>query len=138
MRRSKIHRLLMIAGAAVLTAAMAAAQGAPAQGGEEGRHGWKGGDHEKAFSKLNLTDAQKEQLKTMHQSQRQEMEALRNDSSLTQEQRREKVQSLMKADHEKMLSILTPEQRQQVKDFRASRKGRGHRRGNGDGNTPPA
>jgi Spy/CpxP family protein refolding chaperone len=75
---------------------------------------------------LNLTDAQKAQLKPMFQQQREQMQALKADTSLTQDQKREKAQQIRAEGRKQFLSVLTPEQQQKLKDMRARR---GERKG---------
>ena len=115
----------------LLTAGMAQDQSAPpaetAAGGEHGGPG--GGKHmEKMFKDLNLTDAQKAQVKDLHNSTREQMKALKQDQSLTKDQKRERMKALHLETQSKMSSILTPEQQQKMKEkraqFRKEHKGR--------------
>jgi Spy/CpxP family protein refolding chaperone len=64
----------------------------------------------KMMDNLNLTADQKAQLKTMREDAKQQREAIQNDASLTQDQKKEKMKELHKTQSEKMNSILTPEQ----------------------------
>ncbi len=72
--------------------------------------------------KLNLTDAQKQQFQQIGQQMRQQGMAIHNDSSLTDDQKKEKMQSLRKQSHQQMFAILTPEQKDQLKQLREQRK----------------
>jgi Spy/CpxP family protein refolding chaperone len=63
---------------------------------------------------LNLSNAQKAQLKESRESAKQQMEAIKNDASLTQDQKKEKMQELRKSQQEKMSSILTPDQKAKI------------------------
>ncbi len=125
---------------AVLAAAVcftAAAQ-TRAEGGA-GRPGGRGmrGPWGESFQNLNLTDDQKAQLRTQMDNQRQQIEALRSDTSLTPEQRRAKSQEIMKSGHEQFLAILTPEQRTQLENDRKQGRGaRGGRPAGPDGRGP--
>jgi Spy/CpxP family protein refolding chaperone len=78
---------------------------------------------------LNLTTDQRSQLKAIHQSTRDQVNAIRNDSTLTQEQKAEKVRSLHQSTRQQASGILTPEQQQKIK---AERRG-GRRGGHGGG-----
>ena len=100
-----------------------------AQTGRGFRRGPGGPGFGREFDKLNLTDAQREQLRSQMQTQRQQLDALRSDQSLTPEQRRAKAEELRKQGHEQFLSALTPEQRQQLQNER--QQAREHF-GNGD------
>jgi Spy/CpxP family protein refolding chaperone len=91
-----------------------------------GRHGGPGargegkrGDRMKEMQKdLNLTAAQQDQLKALRDQYRPKHEAIRNNTSLTQEQKRQQSQELMKAQQEQMKSILTAEQLQKMQQKR--------------------
>jgi Spy/CpxP family protein refolding chaperone len=86
--------------------------------GEKGGHGMAMG---RVANELNLTDAQKAQLKPMFQQQREQMQALKADTSLTQDQKREKMQQLRADGRKQFLSVLTPEQQQKLREMRAKR-----------------
>jgi len=113
-------------------------------------HGQRAGFH-KFGAKLNLTDAQKQQLKDIRTADRasnkqlyadfhtklQQFRALKkaNDPGAAGvkeqlETMKPQLQAARKASHEAMLNVLTPEQREQLKDARGShRSGRGAGRG---------
>ena len=83
---------------------------------------------------LGLTDAQKDQMKQIHQDEKAKLDALRADTSLTQDQRRAQFKSIRQETHQKMTSLLTPEQQEKMKKFHAEHKGKmggpgGHRHG---------
>ncbi len=77
---------------------------------------------------LNLTAAQKTQWKENQQNLKQQRDALKNDASLTQEQKKEKMKELNQAQHEKMNSILTPDQKAKMqadkKQWKEENKGK--------------
>jgi NCAIR mutase (PurE)-related protein len=68
--------------------------------------------------KLNLTSAQKEQFQQIGRDMRKQGIAIRQDSSLTNDQKQEKMQAMRKQAHQKMFSVLTPEQKEQLKQMR--------------------
>ncbi len=68
--------------------------------------------------KLNLTDAQKQQFQQINQNMFRQGMAIRRDSSLTEEQKKEKVQALRKQAHQEMFGVLTQEQKDQLKQMR--------------------
>lgn len=85
---------------------------------------WKhnrGGDQ--AMEKLNLTDAQKAQVKTMNDDLRSQLRAVKNDASLSQEVQKEKRTQLMKDHRKKMENILTRDQKNDWKEARKTAKG---------------
>ena len=59
---------------------------------------------------LNLSQAQKDQLTKMRTDLKGQAQSIRNDQSLTPDQKKEKMQSLMKDRQEKFKSVLTKEQ----------------------------
>jgi Spy/CpxP family protein refolding chaperone len=85
---------------------------------------------------LNLTEAQKTQLKESRQNSKQQMDAIKNDASLTQDQKKAKMQELRKSQQEKMNSILTADQKAKLKaekkdwkgnkDWKGKNKGQNH------------
>jgi Spy/CpxP family protein refolding chaperone len=68
---------------------------------------------------LDLTDAQKAQLKPMFQEQREKMQALKANTSLTQEQKREQFKQLREDGRKQFLAVLTPQQQQKLRDMRS-------------------
>jgi Spy/CpxP family protein refolding chaperone len=92
-------------------------QGQARQRGAWGRGGQR--QHmEMLAKKLNLTDTQRQQFREIGQHTRQQVMSIRNDSSLTDDQKKEKVQALRKQSHQEMFGVLTPEQKEQLKQMR--------------------
>ncbi|RYY99765.1 MAG: hypothetical protein EOO11_03830 [Chitinophagaceae bacterium] len=95
------------------------------RGGDRGHRGERGEGFAKMQQELNLSAEQQQRMKTVNTEFRTKMEALRNDQSLSQEQRRSKHQELAQAHREQLKAILTPEQQEKAKSLRkGSRKGR--------------
>lgn len=102
-----------------------------AQGGKKGQ--WKKGG--KDFTKrggdfqndLDLSQEQKDQLSKLRTDVRGQMQSIRNDQSLTQDQKKEKIQSLMKDQQEKYKSVLTKEQVEKLQSARKERQARNTR-----------
>jgi Spy/CpxP family protein refolding chaperone len=87
--------------------------------------------------KVNLTEAQKAQLLPIFQQQQQQMQSLRQDSTLSPEQKKDKARQIRQDTHKQVLAVLTPEQQQQLRSGVGGR--RGHRgRGLGPGAGPQA
>jgi Spy/CpxP family protein refolding chaperone len=78
--------------------------------------------HGDELAKLNLTDEQKAQVKKIHENMRAQMDAVKNDTTLTAEQKQAKMKELHKSSHEQVKQLLTPEQRQQLKADEKERK----------------
>jgi Spy/CpxP family protein refolding chaperone len=66
---------------------------------------------------LNLTDEQKAKLQPILQDENRQMEALRNDTSMTQEQKIAKANEVRQNASPKIKAILTPEQLQKLADL---------------------
>jgi Spy/CpxP family protein refolding chaperone len=71
---------------------------------------------EKMKKDLNLTDAQVASLKKNHESAMQQFKAIREDKSLTDEQKKEKLKAFKQQQHESLKSVLTPEQLQKMQE----------------------
>lgn len=71
---------------------------------------------------LNLTADQKAKLKSIHDAQRKEVEALKT-KSLTADQSKEQRKAFHKKYQGQMQSVLTPAQKDQMKKLQAERKG---------------
>ena len=108
--------------------------------GGEGHRGMRGGDAAFMFHDLNLTDAQKSQIKSIldankpSDAEMQQMktlqEARRSGTQLTDDQKaqfkafREQRQTKQLAIHQQILAILTPEQKQQLEQKQQERRQR--------------
>jgi Spy/CpxP family protein refolding chaperone len=117
---------LMALGAIALTGVPAIAQAGPAtdpgiQAHHKGQHGHFG----KALKELNLTGQQKADLKPILKDRHAQAKAIRTDTALTREQKREKMKELMKATHEKIAAILTADQKAKLKAMRGMRHKKG-------------
>lgn len=79
------------------------------------------------FDKLNLTDEQKTQIKTIDQNFKQQMKYLHKQGNLTVDEQKQKRQELANEHREKIVAVLTLEQRNRAetlrKDFRGDRDG---------------
>jgi Spy/CpxP family protein refolding chaperone len=81
---------------------------------------FKGGEN---YDNLNLTDAQKQQVKSLNENFRQKMKDLHKQGNITVDQQKEKRQALAKEHKDKIAAILTPEQRDQLsKNFKGDWK----------------
>ena len=80
----------------------------PAQG-----RGMKGDHMQMMAKRLNLSQQQQDQLKPIFDQTRQQAQAIKNDTSLTQDQKKEKLQALRQSTQSQVNGILTPEQQQQ-------------------------
>ncbi len=71
---------------------------------------------------LNLTDEQKEKLKPIVQEQAEKLKALREDTTLSQQDKIAKFREIQQAGQEKIKAILTPEQQQKMDKLREQAK----------------
>ena len=92
-------------------------QGRPHKG--HGRHHGRGMG--KMAQRLNLSDQQKQQFQQIRQQGKQQALAIRNDSSLSDADKKQKLQALHKQNREQMMGMLTPEQKEQFKQMREER-----------------
>ena len=83
------------------------------------QHGRK---HDDELAKLNLSDDQKTQVKKIHQDARTQAESVRNDSTLSADQKHAKMEQIHKSARQQVEQILTPEQRSQWKSDEKARK----------------
>lgn len=77
---------------------------------------------ERALSQLNLTEQQKTSIKSIFETSREKAKAIKEDTSLTQEQKKTQFMELKQATHEQVMSVLTPEQQQKLQDMIAKGK----------------
>ncbi len=73
---------------------------------------------------LSLTDDQTSQVKSIFEDSRTKMEALRSNSSLSQDDRRSQMMSLRKAENEKVEALLTPDQKTKYAAMQEQMRGR--------------
>ncbi len=136
--------------AVALAACMLAACGLPAlaqdsgtpptpPSGQEGPpQGGPGGREDQMIARLtkalSLTDDQVKQVKAIEDAARQQMMALRNDTSTSEADRREKGRAIREASQTKIRAILTDEQKAKFDELEAQRKA--HRPGQQGGDPP--
>jgi Spy/CpxP family protein refolding chaperone len=75
-------------------------------------------------SALGLTPQQKQQMRSIRESARDQAAIISHDANLTPAQRDEKLRALRQDSREQMKGVLTPEQQKTMADRRANRKAR--------------
>ena len=115
-------------------------QSAPGMGRHMGhRHMPTVDDQLKHLTKqLNLSDDQQAKLKPILEDQRKQMDGIRNDSSLSREDRFSKMQELRQSSDTQIKSVLNDDQQKnfdKMREEQANRMKRWHRGGD---NAPPA
>lgn len=91
-----------------------------------------GGDRKEDMKDLNLTEAQKQQMKANRESFKAKADAIKNNSSLSDEHKKTQMQALHAEQKESLKSILTAEQLSKIKskgkhdkgDWKEKRKSR--------------
>ncbi len=71
----------------------------------------------KKMAELNLSREQKKQEKEIKQNDDAAKNAILNDAALSEEQKKEKLKELRKARQEKIKTMLTPEQKEKLKNM---------------------
>ncbi len=136
LKRNLAIAILSVAVGGVAIPAIVSAQSSTVQGTTTVAQKHEGG----AFKQLNLTDAQKQQLKTIHENAKQQVEGVLTDDqrakladaiqsgnkkgamrslNLTADQK-QKIRDINKSVKEQSLAVLTPEQRNQLQQMRAA------------------
>ena len=94
--------------------------GASAQEKQDGHHGrHKAKHHREHLTKdLNLSDDQKQQLKTLNENHRRQMAELNKNESITVKEMRDRKASLAREHRSAFEGILTPDQKAKIQDQR--------------------
>lgn len=92
---------------------------------------------EKMMGHLKLTDDQKEKVKPILQDEMDKMKALRDDTSLTRQEKRPKMKEIHDATAAKLKPILTDDQYAQWEKMGQHRARKGGNKPPGDAPTPP-
>jgi Spy/CpxP family protein refolding chaperone len=144
-RRHVLRVAVLAIGATALSALPAMAQdpAAPppppppgqAGPGRGGPGGMRGNQVEFLTQKLNLTPDQVTQVKAIDADTMKQMNALREDTSVAQQDKRAKMMDIRKASQGKIRALLTPDQ--QTKFDALETEMRGRMRDRGQGGPPP-
>lgn len=114
----------------IAVSAIAFSASAQEQRDTQGKKDFDRGGHQKGMMKdLNLTDAQKEQMKASRTEMKAKMEALKANTSLTDEQRKQQREALMQEQKAKMENILTAEQKAKMATSALGHAGHGKKDG---------
>ncbi len=134
MKKLILPATLAIAIALMGVSAWAQGQMAPGQGGGQMGHGPMSADQrlQMLTKRLNLTADQQEKIKPMLESESQQMQALHQDTSLSQADRMSKMKQIRQGTNEQIKSTLTSDQQQKFVEM-MSHQGHG-----GMGGPPPA
>ncbi len=109
--------------------AIAVAGSASAQDQQPRREGF-GRHHQFGYmQQLNLTDAQKAEMKTINEDFKKQMTDLRKNEDITVREWKSKMKSIRDDHRTKVQNVLTDEQNENMKKLRQDRKGKMHKRG---------
>ena len=88
------------------------------------KHFGKGGKKkDKAgLSKLNLSDQQKQSLKSLHQTQKAKIETVKSNTTLSDQDKKQQIASIRKEGRTEFQKLLTDEQKEKMQQFRSYRK----------------
>jgi periplasmic protein CpxP/Spy len=103
---------------------------------KESRHGRQADPQQQANSlgkKLNLTDDQKNKLLPVLTDRQQQMKSIHQDSSLSQQDRRAKMQSLWQDSDAKIKALLNDDQKQKYDQIQQQRRERMQQKHQGQG-----
>lgn len=94
----------------------------------------RNGDGRNMTQELNLSAAQKEQMKSIRQRSRAAIMELRDDTSLSPQEKRARMRTIRTQVQDSINAILTPEQQAKMQELRQERRAnRGDRRNGGNG-----
>ncbi|MCM8824958.1 MAG: Spy/CpxP family protein refolding chaperone [Candidatus Omnitrophica bacterium] len=71
------------------------------------------------YSRLDLTDEQKAKIQEIQKSRHEQISAIKQDETLSKEQKREKIKAIMESTQKQMDEVLTPEQKKKIEELRA-------------------
>ena len=96
----------------------------------EGKGGMRGGDHLKMMTEqLGLTDDQVAKIKPIVEDEGKAMKALRDDTSIAQEDKRGKMREIRQAHASQIRTLLTPEQQAKFDSMGPGPGGKGKGKG---------
>lgn len=147
----KQHLLVLVAAGAIAVAApFAVAQDSPSNSPQgqppaQERGGWHHGPQDPAqrtqelTKKLNLTSDQQAKVQDIFQTERTQMESMRQDSSASQQDRRAKMMDIRKNTDSQVRAVLDSNQQKKWDEMQAKREQRmqNHRPDAGSDQQPP-
>jgi periplasmic protein CpxP/Spy len=131
--------VFLAAGLISIAAPFAAAQDSPPNNQQpaQGNHGWHHGPPDPAqrtqelTKKLNLTSDQQTKVQNVFQSERSQMESLRQDTSLSQQDRHAKMMEIHKSTDAQVRALLDSTQQKKWDEMQAKREQWGQNRRHG-------
>ena len=90
--------------------------------GQKGMKGQRGMNADRGMKGMDLSQDQQAKMKDLRTKMQSESAAIKNNSSLTQEQKKQQMQELRKKNMEQMNQVLTPEQKLKMKNRQGKMK----------------
>ena len=107
----KLSLMMAVALGTLVACSMATAQESGTGTAKKGKHGFSVEQRVETLKKdLSLTDEQVPKVKALLEEQQKKVQDIRADTSLDQQQRREKMRDVMQDQQKKMKEILTEDQ----------------------------
>lgn len=103
---------------AILTISVAA----QAQEKHGGKHGSRKHHDREMSQKLNFSEQQKAELKTIHEESRRQMEELKKNDKITVKEYNERKKIITDQRHSKMQALLTPDQKVKMEEMKKEKK----------------
>ena len=125
---SKIGITTLLLAAAMTWSVASQAQGTGPGGGPRGAN--PGRFVDRMAQELNLTESQKSTIQSYLEDQRSQLQVLRNDTTLTRDQKAQRMREITQQTRDKIQSILTVEQKQKAEDLRNQARERVQQRAN--------
>jgi periplasmic protein CpxP/Spy len=115
-------------------------QSPPSAGQPEHGYGHKNMDPEKRAAmlgkQLNLSSDQQAKVQDILKSEKSQMDSLRSDSSVSQDDRRSKAMEIHKSSNEQIRALLDPDQQKKFDEIQSKQMERYHHGGQGPGSSP--
>jgi len=123
-----MKKIIFLSFAALFFAVAANAQSADTSANAGHKKAWHKRDNANAngdfYKKLNLSDDQKAQLKTINDDQKTKIAAINSNASLSADQKKEQIKAARTDAYNKRQAIYTPEQKAVIKEDHQKHKGR--------------
>ncbi len=81
--------------------------------------------HVKKVKELDLSKQQKKEIKKYKKSDKVKITAIKNNAALTEQQKKDQLMQVRKEKHDKLETILTPEQKEKMKQIKKDQPRRG-------------
>ncbi|MBC8103840.1 MAG: hypothetical protein H7Z41_14795 [Cytophagales bacterium] len=111
-----------IASGITLLNILGVANAGPGAGPKDGKMGGRRMGGGRMYQQLNLTDAQKTQMKTIQTDAMKQRQTITGNKALTEDQKKDQMKSLMKSTMGKIEGILTADQKKQLEKAKTERR----------------